>query len=105
MADGHYTRGGPGLVKSVGQPELDSFTEKHVSRTFFRRVKWRVHPVIAIQHCHIVTSVRNGDAGSPALLNKLPSGTLAQPYRTATGVDTVLLVTTTVLPRISALAG
>ena len=34
-------------------------------------------------------SIAKGDAGSPALLNKFPSGTLAQPYRTNTSVEGV----------------
>src|SRR5262245_7183068 len=60
--------------------------------------------------CHLVigggnSSVRNGDAGSPALLNRFATGKFFHPYRTATGLDTLSLLTTIVSPSIVALAG
>src|SRR5262249_46194338 len=53
------------------------------------------------------SSVRNGVAGSPSLLEKFSSGLakFTHPYRTATGLVTLSQVTTTVSPLISAFAG
>ena len=51
------------------------------------------------------SSVRNGEAGSPALFARLASGKFFQPYRTATGFDTWSLTTATVSPSIVAVAG
>src|SRR4051812_21661324 len=51
------------------------------------------------------SSVRNGDAGSPAPLYRLPSGLLAQAYRTATGSLISAFDTMTELPSIRAWAG
>lgn len=50
------------------------------------------------------SSVRNGDAGRPALFWKLQTGKLLQPKRTATGLDTFSLLTTSVSPLIVAVA-
>ncbi len=50
-------------------------------------------------------SEENGEAGSPSPLNKLQTGLLAHPYRTATGSATDGLLTTTVEPSIIAVAG
>ena len=50
-------------------------------------------------------SVRNGEAGRPAPLNRFGSEVSVQPKRTATGLGTSAMVTTTVSPSIVAVAG